>query len=100
MSDSMITPPATPLSVSPPNRSFNITPKPSFSTQSTSLKENVQVMIRCRPRSEKEIAREKNPCWDLQAEVGSIKLFKPKTNASNQETFYFGMRQIYLMLSN
>lgn len=105
-SHGMLTPPATPmmellqekqqqqLLPSSPNLSYQSKkrpiPKPSVSTRSISIKENVQVMVRCRPRSDREIEHEKESCWNVRAQVGAIQLLKPKSPSSKRNTFYFG----------
>lgn len=114
MPDSPITPPPTPVWNHSPSRSFmNLTPsstaapscptptssssrspsvtslKPSFSTRSTSIRENVQVMVRCRPRSEKELKVDEEPCWMIQPEEGSIELTRLKS-PSTIRAFHYG----------
>lgn len=63
--------------------------KGSFSTKSTSIRENVQVMVRCRPRSKKEMAFDEEPCWLISPEEGSIELARLKSPLSLR-TFNFG----------
>ncbi|KAI9268599.1 hypothetical protein EDC94DRAFT_493517, partial [Helicostylum pulchrum] len=72
---------------SPTSSTSSFKPKPSFSTKSTSIRENVQVLVRCRPpRSKKELAEE--PCWQINPEQGSIALARPSSN-----TFSYGTIQ-------
>ena len=62
----------------------------SFSTKSTSIRENVQVMVRCRPRSEKELQYDEEPCWLISPEEGSIELARLKS-PSTISTFHYGI---------
>ncbi|GAA5803773.1 hypothetical protein HPULCUR_009257 [Helicostylum pulchrum] len=62
--------------------------KPSFSTKSTSIRENVQVMVRCRPRSKKELQIDEEPCWLISPEEGSIELARLKA-PSTISTFHY-----------
>ncbi|CEP09806.1 hypothetical protein [Parasitella parasitica] len=62
--------------------------RPSFSTRSTSIRENVQVMVRCRPRSEKELEYPEEPCWLINPEEGLIEQAKLKAPNSTR-TFYY-----------
>ncbi|KAI8375495.1 P-loop containing nucleoside triphosphate hydrolase protein [Blakeslea trispora] len=97
LNDRPITPPTTPVCY--PSKSYqsitsiypsptssssqsisSSTSKPSYSTKATSIRENVQVMVRCRPRSEKEIAVEAEPCWMVRPEDGSIELTHLKSS--------------------
>lgn len=68
--------------------------RPSFSTRSTSIRENVQVMVRCRPRSEKELEYDEEPCWLISPEEGLIEQARLKAPNSIR-AFYYG---IYLLL--
>jgi hypothetical protein len=43
------------------------------------------VMVRCRPRSEKELKVDEEPCWLIQPEEGSIELTQPPNS-----TFHYG----------
>ncbi|KAG2194188.1 hypothetical protein INT47_007920 [Mucor saturninus] len=50
-------------------------------SKSTSIREHVQVMVRCRPpRSQKELSEE--PCWAINTEGGSIGLARPSNIAA------------------
>ncbi|KAI8380475.1 hypothetical protein EDC96DRAFT_1936 [Choanephora cucurbitarum] len=107
LNDRPITPPTTPMcdpsksyqsftsiypsptSSSSPSISSS-TSKPSYSTKSTSIRENVQVMVRCRPRSQREIAVEEEPCWVIRPEDGTIELAQLKSSTFVQ-AFQFGM---------
>lgn len=104
--DRPMTPPSTPLwnestaaypsptsSSSKSNTSPNLSQtrpslKPSFSTKSTSIRENVQVMVRCRPRSEKELKIDEEPCWLIRPEEGSIELARLKS-PNSISTFHY-----------
>ncbi|KAI8052663.1 P-loop containing nucleoside triphosphate hydrolase protein [Thamnidium elegans] len=105
--DGLITPPPTPVwnqsqqrtaypsptsssSKSTSSKSANTRPtlKPSFSTKSTSIRENVQVMVRCRPRSKKELQIDEEPCWLISPEEGSIELARLKA-PSTISTFHY-----------
>lgn len=63
--------------------------KGSFSTKSTSIRENVQVMVRCRPRSIKERTHNEEACWLINPEEGSIGLASLKS-VSSIRSFHFG----------
>lgn len=103
-----ITPPATPISHAYPSptssSSKNTSPstsssqrpnlKPSFSTKSTSIRENVQVMVRCRPRSQKELEVDEEPCWLIRPEEGTIELARLKT-PNSISTFQYGNKKLY-----
>ncbi|OBZ89145.1 Kinesin-related protein 4 [Choanephora cucurbitarum] len=97
LNDRPITPPTTPICY--PSKSYqsftsiypsptsssspsisSSTSKPSYSTKSTSIRENVQVMVRCRPRSQREIAVEEEPCWVIRPEDGTIELAQLKSS--------------------
>ncbi|CAO3643581.1 unnamed protein product [Mucor hiemalis] len=104
--DRPMTPPSTPLwnestaypsPTSSSSKSNNSSPnisqtrpslKPSFSTKSTSIRENVQVMVRCRPRSEKELKIDEEPCWLIRPEEGSIELARLKS-PNSISTFHY-----------
>ncbi|KAG0850159.1 hypothetical protein G6F16_010117 [Rhizopus arrhizus] len=61
---------------STPTESSNL-PTPSQSlrpSKSTSIKENVQVMVRCRPKSKKELDEE--PCWLIDTRQGTVQYAK------------------------
>lgn len=63
------------------------------SSKSTSIREHVQVMVRCRPpRSQKELSEE--PCWAINTEGGSIGLARP----SNIAAFNYGKFLIFFLL--
>ncbi|SAL98373.1 hypothetical protein [Absidia glauca] len=82
-----VSPPSTPLLYSP----APLTPSPSSSypliaskslrprqTKSTTIaRENIQVMVRCRPPSETELRNHEEDCWLLTPEQGSVKLNDP-----------------------
>jgi hypothetical protein len=92
-----ITPPATPddpkrndLIFQPnlsPTPTQHIKPSVSKST-ATSIKESVQVLVRCRPPSEKE--KLERPCWYVRPEEGSIELLQIK-NPTSGYSFHYGM---------
>ncbi|KAI8052659.1 P-loop containing nucleoside triphosphate hydrolase protein [Thamnidium elegans] len=93
-----MTPQMTPQTVypSPTSSTSSFKPKPSFSTKSTSIRENVQVMVRCRPpRSKKELAEE--PCWQINPERGSIALARPSSSTFSYDNVVVGVdnEQIY-----
>ncbi|KAK4512041.1 serine/threonine protein kinase [Mucor velutinosus] len=113
-SDGPITPPATPLwnqssakfssnipipmnstttsypspTTSSSRSSSSASLRPSFSTRSTSIRENVQVMVRCRPRSEKELEYDEEPCWLISPEEGLIEQARLKTPNSIRAFYY------------
>ncbi|CAO3641455.1 unnamed protein product [Mucor fragilis] len=62
--------------------------RPSFSTRSTSIRENVQVMVRCRPRSEKELEYDEEPCWLISPEEGLIEQARLKAPNSIRAFYY------------
>ncbi|KAI7904783.1 P-loop containing nucleoside triphosphate hydrolase protein [Cokeromyces recurvatus] len=65
---------------------------PSFSTttRSTSIRESIQVMVRCRPRSEKEqLESNGKSCWLIRSDQGLIELEVPKSSSSKNRLFYF-----------
>ncbi|KAI8637677.1 P-loop containing nucleoside triphosphate hydrolase protein [Parasitella parasitica] len=62
--------------------------RPSFSTRSTSIRENVQVMVRCRPRSEKELEYAEEPCWLINPEEGLIEQARLKAPNSIRAFYY------------
>ncbi|KAG2199796.1 hypothetical protein INT46_003558 [Mucor plumbeus] len=68
--------------------SSSASPRPSFSTRSTSIKENVQVMVRCRPRSEKELEYDEEPCWIISPEEGLIEQARLKSPNSIRAFYY------------
>ncbi|KAI7889468.1 uncharacterized protein EV154DRAFT_283571 [Mucor mucedo] len=63
--------------------------KASYSSKSTSIRENVQVMVRCRPRSVKEMTHNEEACWSIQPEDGSIEL-ACLNSLPTIRTFHFG----------
>ncbi|KAL9537860.1 hypothetical protein MBANPS3_011401 [Mucor bainieri] len=113
-SDGPITPPATPLwnqssakfssnipipmssstasypspTTSSSRSSSSASLRPSFSTRSTSIRENVQVMVRCRPRSEKELEYDEEPCWLISPEEGLIEQARLKAPNSIRAFYY------------
>lgn len=78
------TPPRTPTELPTPSSS-SASLKASFSNKSTSIKENVQVMVRCRPKSKKEL--EEEPCWIIDTRQGTIELARITSTA---RSFQFG----------
>ncbi|KAL4207679.1 P-loop containing nucleoside triphosphate hydrolase protein [Rhizopus microsporus] len=72
------TPPRTPTELPTPSSS-SASLKASFSNKSTSIKENVQVMVRCRPKSKKEL--EEEPCWIIDTRQGTIELARITSTA-------------------
>lgn len=84
---SPVSPPSTPLLYSP----TPLTPSPSSSyplvtskslrprqTKSTTIaRENIQVMVRCRPPSETELKNHEQDCWLMTPDQGSIQLNDP-----------------------
>ncbi|KAI8878822.1 kinesin-domain-containing protein [Backusella circina FSU 941] len=91
-----ITPPSTPDEfnktnnndlIFQPNLSPTPTLKPSVSkSTATSIKESVQVLVRCRPPSERE--RLERPCWYVRPEEGSIELLQIKNPTSGYSFHY------------
>ncbi|KAI9282239.1 hypothetical protein BY458DRAFT_169589 [Sporodiniella umbellata] len=84
-------PPYTPtkmMNLPTPN---NSTTRPSLSTRSMSIKENVQVMVRCRPKSKKE--SDEKACWIIDTHNGAIELASVSTNS---RLFSFGTEAISL----
>ncbi|CAO0803020.1 unnamed protein product [Mucor circinelloides] len=111
--DGLITPPATPLwnqssskfssnipiptnnttsypspTTSSSRSSSSASLRPSFSTRSTSIRENVQVMVRCRPRSKKEMEYDEEPCWLISPEEGLIEQARLKSPNSIRAFYY------------
>jgi hypothetical protein len=91
-----ITPPATPDLSSRIGSDYHapqLTPTPSKSLKpsfSTSIRENVQVMVRCRPPSQRELDMMGYPCWDIRPDEGSIELTRLKNSAS-LSSFHYGI---------
>ncbi|KAI8391432.1 P-loop containing nucleoside triphosphate hydrolase protein [Radiomyces spectabilis] len=75
-----ITPPSTPLMSSQSLR-------PSV-TRSISIRENVQVMVRCRPPSSKEQDAADEPCWILRPEHRTVELAQ-STSSTSQRIFEY-----------
>ncbi|KAG1442635.1 hypothetical protein G6F56_010983 [Rhizopus delemar] len=72
-------PPCTPTEMMNLPTPSNSTLKQSFSAKSMSIKEHVQVMVRCRPKSKKEM--EEKACWIIDSRHGTIELAKITTSA-------------------
>ncbi|KAI8977343.1 P-loop containing nucleoside triphosphate hydrolase protein [Mycotypha africana] len=70
----------------------------TISSSITSIRENVQVIVRCRPKSKaEEEGADAPPCWSIKPDVGSIELVKPKLSNSSH-LFHFD--QVYMGVDN
>ncbi|KAJ8662005.1 hypothetical protein O0I10_002336 [Lichtheimia ornata] len=79
-----VSPPSTPLVPNSPESlsspplypsPTSSTVRPTSSTSTTAIKENVQVMVRLRPPSTKEREADENPCWLVGPENGMIRTY-------------------------
>lgn len=92
-----VSPPSTPLvpnspeSVSSPPlypSPTSSTVRPTSSTSTTAIKENVQVMVRLRPPSTKERQADEQPCWLVGPEPGMIRTYDD--NRRNPGIYQYG----------
>ncbi|KAG2223840.1 hypothetical protein INT45_012713 [Circinella minor] len=80
-----VSPPATPLLPSSPDSmvSPSIFPSPTTSSRSMSIRENVQVIVRLRPHSNKEQQQLEQPCWITGPEPGMIQQLQTRKGQSS-----------------